>query len=71
MPKDERNLDALLRMLPQDLAGTITASRLIWYLKTLPPDSPIGVSLTQHGNDWWLALNLSDLSPERSGTEPS
>src|ERR1700683_2105420 len=69
MPKDEPHLEQLLRMLPEDLAGTITVSRLIWYLRTLPQDSPIGTSITQSGQKWYLSLSLSDLSPEQSGTE--
>jgi hypothetical protein len=76
MPKDELNLEQLLRMLPEDLAGTISVSQLIWYLRTLPQDSPIGTSIIQSGNEWYLRLNLSDLSrgangPERSKTGPT
>jgi len=69
MPKDARHLERLSHMLGADLVGTITPSLLISYLKTLPLDSPIGISVTQHGQEWCLLLNLSDLLVEPSGTE--
>jgi hypothetical protein len=69
MPKDERRPGQSLRTLPPDIVGTTSAARLISFLKTLPPDSPIGTSVTQSGQEWYLSLNLSDLCREPSGTE--
>ena len=69
MPKDEQRRDPSLRTLPADLVGTTSVSRLIWFLRTLPPDSPIGTSITHHGQEWYLSLNLSDLCRVPSGTE--
>ena len=69
MLKEEPNLETLLRTLQADGAGTISALRLISYLKTLPQDSRIGTSITHRGQSWFLSLNLSDLYQEQSGTE--
>lgn len=69
MPKDEQHLEELLHMLEGAIPGTTTALRLTSYLRTLRPEAPIGTRLTQHGQDWFLSLNLSDLYQEQSGTE--
>lgn len=69
MQKDEPLPARLSHTLQADSLGTILVSQLTSYLKTLPQDSRIGTSLTQHGPEWFLELNPLDLFRVPSGTE--